>query len=253
MNEIVKYQIKKEIEKNTYLNDDWKARLLEIMTDDDFINHYDEWYLLKYTLHGDYCGDSVTRANYETIKKEQEEKKLYFETWSGWYNSKAYQIHIELIEEKEINYLSDIYDQLKTYPILDEEELSRIEEEIINKEIEDFKKSNRFLFYNDSFDSAAFDFLRGCSKDAFSVDYSEDDFKSRMEQEKAILLPTDKIIEIIEEFEDKIKIETIIEKLQETSGKKVFTFENLTAEQIGKLLSEMNLHENEIQRIKENF
>lgn len=96
------------------------------------------YYEIDLTLYGDYCGDSVTRANHDWLKKETSRLNWVYSQYKGYY---AYSIVIDVqnLPKRSVWFIQllELIEGLSDYPLFDEESHSELQ---IAQEEEQFKE-----------------------------------------------------------------------------------------------------------------
>lgn len=94
---------------------------------------------IPYTVGSDYSGDTVTRANYETLKKDLRKYKGIYDVFGGYSTYGIAYIPAEL-SRKGREKIAEIVEALESYPSIDDEAASRLEYELIMEAFDDGRR-----------------------------------------------------------------------------------------------------------------
>ncbi len=94
-----------------------------------------EYYLINFVQWGDYSGDTVSRANYDTIIKKWGKNPLVWSVVGGHW-SHGILIHADILENDDF---LEIFESIENYPVLDDEHLTELELSIQDSACEEFE------------------------------------------------------------------------------------------------------------------
>ncbi len=97
-----------------------------------------EYYLINFVQWGDYSGDTVSRANYDTIIKKWGKNPLVWSVVGGHW-SHGILIHADILENDDF---LEIFESIENYPVLDDEHLTELELSIQDSAWDDWVRSD---------------------------------------------------------------------------------------------------------------